>query len=69
MSYRSIVFLLLPLTFSACSDPEADREIARKQAEVESLERQVDKARAALDSARKVDLELRKELDSLDMSR
>ncbi len=69
MFYRLIVSLLLPLAVSACSDPEADREIAQKQAEVELLKRQVDKARSALDSARQVDLELRKELDSLDMGR
>lgn len=69
MVYRLILALSLMLALSACSDPEADREIAQKQTEVERLQQQVDKARAALDSARKVDLELRKELDSLDMSR
>ncbi len=69
MIYRLILVLSLMFALSACSDPDADREIAQKQAEVERLQQQVDKAKAALDSARKVDLELRKELDSLDMSR
>lgn len=69
MIYRLILVLSLVFALSACSDPDADREIAQKQAEVERLQQQVDKAKAALDSARKVDLELRKELDSLDMSR
>ena len=69
MIYRLILVLSLVFALSACSDPDADREIAQKQAEVERLQQQVDKAKAALDSARKVDLERRKELDSLDMSR
>ncbi len=69
MIYRLILLLSLMFALSARSDPDADREIAQKQAEVERLQQQVDKAKAALDSARKVDLELRKELDSLDMSR
>lgn len=69
MVYRLILSLLLLFAVSACSDPDAERKIAKKQAEVELLKQQIDKAKASLDSARRVESELRNELDSLDMSR
>ncbi len=69
MVYRLILSLLLLFAVSACSDPEAERKIAQKQAEVELLKQQIDRAKASLDSAQKVESELRNELDSLDMSR
>ncbi len=69
MPYRLIFVLSLMPVFFACSDPDAEREIAKKQAEVELLKRQIDKAKASLDSAQRIESELRNELDSLDMSR
>lgn len=69
MPYRLIFALSLMFAFSACSDPDAEREIAQKKKEVELLKQEIDKAKASLDSVRKVESELRNELDSLDMSR
>ncbi len=69
MLYRLIVIVSLLLAFSACSDPDAEREIAKKQAEIDQLKQQIGRAKASLDSARTVESELRNELDSLDMSR
>lgn len=69
MSYRPIVLFLAPFAIFACSNPETEREIAERKSEISTLERQIDSAKASLDSARKIDAELRRELDSLDMGR
>lgn len=69
MPYRPIVLFLAPLAIFACSNPETEREIAERKSEISTLERQIDSAKASLDSAGKIDAELRRELDSLDMGR
>ncbi len=66
---RSLLFLFVAAVLFACSYTDAEREIAQKEAEVKALTAKIDSAKAVLDSVQKAEMELRRELDSLDMSR
>ena len=66
---RKILFVLAGLLcLSACSDKEAEKEIVRKQNELQQIQTQIDKVNAEMDSLKAVDEMLKKELDSLDMN-
>ena len=66
---RKILFVLAGLLcLSACSDKEAEKEIVRKQNELQQIQTQIDKVNAEMDSLKAVDERLKKELDSLDMN-
>lgn len=69
MSYRPFVLFLVPIALLACSNPETERKIEDRKNEIEVLERKIDSAKASLDSAKKIDAELRGELEQLDMGR
>ncbi len=64
---------LLPLCavgiFFACSNPDAEREVERREAEVKALELRVERAKSELDSLKSEAATFRKTLDSLDMGR
>lgn len=66
---RKILFVLAGLLcLSACSDKESEKEIVRKQNELQQIQTQIDKVNAEMDSLKAVDEMLKKELDSLDMN-
>ena len=65
------VFLLLTsfFLFVACSNPETEAQIEKKQHEVEMYQGQIKKVEKRLDSLKAADQKLQEDLKNLDMAR
>lgn len=61
--------LFFAILFASCSDPQAEKEIARKEAIVQSYQAKIEKVKTRLDSLKEKDKAMQVEMDSLDMRR
>lgn len=66
--YKILTAVALALAFTACTDHQAEAEIARLQAEKESLQVEIQTLQSKLDSAKAKADSVQKSLSDMDMN-